>query len=148
LCRRDAGQVLAPQAGPLSAGADALDSKRRARGQGEREGGADDQPAALAVRAVDGQHGPIPAQPSFPAASLAAGRRAIRRPAAPADPTQAIHYTRRVPKARDKACVTDERLRFTAEVPVEAVDLPAPRLAGPDAPDVRRAREAIASRMR
>ena len=70
-CRRDAGQVLAPQAGPLSAGADALDAKRRARGQGEREGGADDLPAALAVRAVDGQHGPVPARPSFPAARLA-----------------------------------------------------------------------------
>jgi hypothetical protein len=86
--------------------------------------------------------------PSFPAASLAVGRRAIRRPAARADPTQEIHYTRRVPKARDKACVTDEGLRFTAEVPVEVIDLPAPRLAGPDAPEVRRAHESIASRMR
>ena len=54
-------------------------------------------------------------------------------PPAIAVPTQAIHYTRRVPKARDAACVTDEGLRFTAEVPVEVIELPAPQLAGPDA---------------
>ena len=54
-------------------------------------------------------------------------------PAAPAVPTQAIHYTRRVPKARDEACVTDEGLRFGPDVPVEVIELPAPQLAGPDA---------------
>ena len=54
-------------------------------------------------------------------------------PSAPAVPTQEIHYTRRVAKARDAACVTDEGLRFTAEVPVEVIELPAPQLSGPDA---------------
>jgi transposase len=54
-------------------------------------------------------------------------------PAAPAVPTQEIHYTRRVPKARDESCVTDEGLRFTADVPVEVIELPAPQLSGPDA---------------
>ena len=53
--------------------------------------------------------------------------------AAPVVPTQEIHYTRRVPKARAESCVTDEGLRFTAEVPVEVIELPAPQLAGPDA---------------
>jgi len=48
-------------------------------------------------------------------------------------PTQEIRYTRRVPKARDDACVSDEGLRFTAEVPVEVIALPAPQLSGPAA---------------
>jgi transposase len=47
--------------------------------------------------------------------------------------TQAIHYTRRVPKARDASCVTDEGLRFGPDVPVEVIELPAPQLQGPDA---------------
>jgi len=53
--------------------------------------------------------------------------------AAPVLATQEIHYTRRVPKARDASCVTDEGLRFGPDVPVEVIELPAPQLAGPDA---------------
>jgi hypothetical protein len=53
--------------------------------------------------------------------------------AAPVVPTQEIRYTRRVPKARDAACVSDEGLRFGPDVPVEVIALPAPQLAGPDA---------------
>jgi transposase len=54
-------------------------------------------------------------------------------PATPAVPTQEIRYTRRVPKARDDACITDAGLRFGPDVPVEVIELPAPQLAGPDA---------------
>ncbi len=54
-------------------------------------------------------------------------------PAAPVVATQEIHYTRRVPKARDASCVTDEGLRFGPDVPVEVIELPAPQLQGADA---------------
>jgi hypothetical protein len=54
-------------------------------------------------------------------------------PAAPVVPTQEIHYTRRVPKARDEASVTDAGLRFGPDVTVEVIELPAPQLQGPDA---------------
>jgi len=54
-------------------------------------------------------------------------------PAAPVVATQEIHYTRRVPKARDASCVTDAGLRFGPDVPVEVIELPAPQLQGADA---------------
>jgi transposase len=54
-------------------------------------------------------------------------------PAAAVVPTQEFRYTRRVPKARDESCVTDEGLRFGPDVPVQVIELPAPQLSGPDA---------------
>ena len=59
-------------------------------------------------------------------------------PAAPVVATQEIHYTRRVPKARDASCVTDAGLRFGPDVPVEVIELPAPQLQGADANQCKR----------
>lgn len=52
---------------------------------------------------------------------------------APAPELESISYTRRKGKRRADDCATERGLRFTADVPVEVIEQPAPQLSGPDA---------------